>query len=339
MITLSTLQIIDLFFRFAAVGALCALCVSAKQNSKPREYYALVSLALCISAYVVLTAPIENSHYGWLRRVLLLLTDLSIVALTFFAQTRLAPEREFKDYPKWAVYSTLGWTAFLVLYFLGSNGSRQIHDINHFVALLVFAYLIYRCIAGYQDDLSDKRRKFRLLIVIGCGLYMFGLTVLEQWFTEVRDSAYFSVANAALMLCAILAVIAKQSTQPHALLQKPLKTEQATKDPRIVALTTLMEGGFYATPDLSIGVLAQSLKIPEHQLRQLINQTLGFSNFSHFLNSYRIPAICEQLKDPTKQHIPILTLALEMGYGSIASFNRAFKQQMQITPTEFRAQI
>lgn len=339
MITLSTLQIIDLFFRFTAVGALCALCVSAKPNNKPREYYALVSLLLCISAYVVLTAPIENSHYGWLRQVLLLLTDLSIVALTFFAQTRLAPQLEFKEYPKWAVYSALGWAAFLVLYFLGFNGSRQIHDMNHLVALLVFAYLIYRCISGYRDDLIDTRRKFRLQIVIGCGLYMFGLTVLEQWFTQVRDSAYFSVANAVLMFSTILLVIVKQSSQSQIVLPKPSKPELTQEDPRIVALTTLMEGGFYSTSDLSVGVLAQALKIPEHQLRYLINQTLGFSNFSHFLNSYRIPAICEQLKDPAKQHIPILTLALDMGYGSIASFNRAFKQHMQLTPTEFRAQI
>ena len=50
-------------------------------------------------------------------------------------------------------------------------------------------------------------------------------------------------------------------------------------------------------------------------------------------------AICEQLADPALKKMPILTLALDMGFGSIASFNRAFKQQMQTTPSNYRDQF
>ena len=37
------------------------------------------------------------------------------------------------------------------------------------------------------------------------------------------------------------------------------------------------------------------------------------------------------------EELPILTIALEAGYGSIGPFNRAFKQRMGMTPTEYRA--
>jgi AraC-like DNA-binding protein len=104
-------------------------------------------------------------------------------------------------------------------------------------------------------------------------------------------------------------------------------------------LNKLMKGGVFLQQELTIGKLAEMLTLPPHQLRQLINQQLGFSNFSHYLNSYRIPWVCEQLQDASKKNLPILTIALEAGYGSIAPFNRAFKAKIGQTPTQFRDQF
>ena len=78
------------------------------------------------------------------------------------------------------------------------------------------------------------------------------------------------------------------------------------------------------------------MNLPDHQLRVVINQQLGFENFSRFLNSYRIPAICDKLQQAEHQTTPVLTLALEAGYNSIAPFNRAFKELKGMTPTQYR---
>ena len=37
------------------------------------------------------------------------------------------------------------------------------------------------------------------------------------------------------------------------------------------------------------------------------------------------------------EDLPILTIALESGYGSIGPFNRAFRAHFGMTPTEYRA--
>jgi AraC-like DNA-binding protein len=37
------------------------------------------------------------------------------------------------------------------------------------------------------------------------------------------------------------------------------------------------------------------------------------------------------------EDLPILTIALDSGYGSIGPFNRAFRQRYGMTPTEYRA--
>ena len=82
--------------------------------------------------------------------------------------------------------------------------------------------------------------------------------------------------------------------------------------------------------------LAEELNTPEHQLRALINQRLGYKNFSTFLNGYRIEETCERLTDPKEARIPILTIALDAGFASLTPFNRAFRQATGMTPSEYR---
>jgi AraC-like DNA-binding protein len=94
----------------------------------------------------------------------------------------------------------------------------------------------------------------------------------------------------------------------------------------------------YKNHGLSIGELASEVGLAEHHLRKLINQTLGYRNFSSYLNSYRIDAVKALLADQEKLRTPILTLALDSGFSSLAPFNRAFKASENITPTQFREQ-
>ena len=51
---------------------------------------------------------------------------------------------------------------------------------------------------------------------------------------------------------------------------------------------------------------------------------------------YRLAEVKLALADPAQQHLPVLTLALEAGFGSIGPFNRAFKADTGLTPTDFR---
>jgi AraC-like DNA-binding protein len=92
----------------------------------------------------------------------------------------------------------------------------------------------------------------------------------------------------------------------------------------------------YLTHGLSIGALAQQLAIPEYRLRALINQRLGYRNFNALLHEHRLRDACAQLADPAKAHLPILTIALDVGYQSLAPFNQAFRDALECTPSEYR---
>ena len=82
--------------------------------------------------------------------------------------------------------------------------------------------------------------------------------------------------------------------------------------------------------------MSQSLGVQEYRLRRLINGQLGHRNFSAFVNGYRLADVETALADPAEAEVPILTIALDAGFGSIGPFNRAFKAHTGLTPTEFR---
>ncbi|MEO0542471.1 MAG: AraC family transcriptional regulator [Pseudomonadota bacterium] len=101
----------------------------------------------------------------------------------------------------------------------------------------------------------------------------------------------------------------------------------------------LMEDGAYLSPGLSIGELAQQLNLPEHRLRKLINGALGYRNFAAFVNDYRIAEAKRRLAMPDFVHTQITSLAYDLGYGSLAPFNRAFRERAGLSPSEFREQV
>ena len=77
--------------------------------------------------------------------------------------------------------------------------------------------------------------------------------------------------------------------------------------------------------------------LPEYRLRRAINQGLGERNFNAYLNGFRLAEVREALSDPAQRETPILTIALDAGFGSLAPFNRAFRAAEGCTPSEYRA--
>jgi AraC-like DNA-binding protein len=87
---------------------------------------------------------------------------------------------------------------------------------------------------------------------------------------------------------------------------------------------------------LTLGSLAAQLGTGEHVLRNVINRGMGYRNFNDFLHAWRIREACEELARPEQARQPVLSIAMKVGYGSIGSFNRAFKARIGMTPTDYR---
>lgn len=101
-------------------------------------------------------------------------------------------------------------------------------------------------------------------------------------------------------------------------------------------LNAAMQEGLYREPGLTIAALADRLDTPEHRLRALINQRLGYRNFSAFLNHHRIAEARTRLTSHDHVDSPILTIAMDLGYNSLPPFNRAFRSETGSSPSEYR---
>ncbi len=87
--------------------------------------------------------------------------------------------------------------------------------------------------------------------------------------------------------------------------------------------------------DLTLDTLAQDLHISKFHISHLLNQKLGIS-FNAYLSNIRVRNACYLLEDRSRK---IADISEEIGFGSIRSFNRAFKEIMGVTPVEYRSKL
>ena len=93
----------------------------------------------------------------------------------------------------------------------------------------------------------------------------------------------------------------------------------------------------YKQPDLTLNKLAQKIGVKPYLISQCLNEIL-MTKFNSYINNYRISEVKSLLKDPNKSKHNLLTLALEAGFNSKSSFNRAVRKQLGISPIELRKQ-
>jgi AraC-like DNA-binding protein len=89
-------------------------------------------------------------------------------------------------------------------------------------------------------------------------------------------------------------------------------------------------------PDLSLADLARRLKTTPTLLSQVVNTGVG-KNFNDFVNEYRVEGFKQQARDPANAHLSLLGIALDCGFNSKATFNRAFRKFTNQSPGEFLA--
>jgi AraC-like DNA-binding protein len=76
--------------------------------------------------------------------------------------------------------------------------------------------------------------------------------------------------------------------------------------------------------------------VPNHVLERAQRLKTNTSVLSNdFVNYYRVEEVKRQLKNPENSHLSLLGTALECGFNSQSTFNRAFKKFTGKLPKEF----
>lgn len=257
----------------------------------------------------------------------------------------------FDDDFEWRWYHGVFVVATVVAGFV-ANFMQHILGFNLAVIALgwrVFSFVsiilgVKATIDGWSTDLVESRRRMRVAIIGVVAVAIFGIVVSELW-SGWPPPVEWRAANAAwMLLLAVIVALATLGWRDPLLLAAPVRPVDASPRPEAddsILLTRLdadmRHERLYRQDGLTITAVAARLGVPEYRLRRAINQGLGARNFNAYLNGFRLEEARQALVDPEQRDVPILTIALDAGFGSLAPFNRAFREAEGCTPTEYRA--
>ena len=88
----------------------------------------------------------------------------------------------------------------------------------------------------------------------------------------------------------------------------------------------------YLDADISLATLARDLCASTNHVSQVINE-FDQCNFHDFINARRVTEACRRLQESRQTNL--LELAMDVGFNSKSSFNRAFRKFAGATPSEY----
>lgn len=215
------------------------------------------------------------------------------------------------------------------------------------ITLATLFHLVFITWRGRQDDLMESRCIFRHMFVSAVIVLSVAILVSETFLVNRGFDEHLLVIQSTSFFAMTFFVLWRISGPDGIdlfVFSDPAVGETPTHVPvedkhDLDALNRVIADKVFLAPGLTIAGLADQLRMPEHRLRRLINQQLGFRNFSDFLNHHRVSVAQERLADCAERHVPVLTIAMDLGYGSLGPFNRAFKERTGQTPSEYRRHL
>lgn len=271
--------------------------------------------------------------------------------LVFWLFARALFDDDFKP-RRWHAAAWTGFVAItlvcgLALQPLHSPLAAVIDDGLGLAALGFAAAAVIQTLASWRADLVERRRRLRVFVVAASAGYialtalagLLGLRAAAPQVVGLVEAAGLA-AIAAGVAWSFLGVAGGEAlfAPPKAATPPPRPIYLDPDDRRALAAVqrAMTVERAYREDGLTIGVLAVRHGLAEHRLRRLINQGLGHRNFNAFLNSHRIADARTGLADPTQAEVPVLTIALDAGFASLGPFNRAFRAETGMTPSEYR---
>lgn len=335
------------------IGQLITILLSMlKQLNHSVKITCFTAWLLSLIGYLAIPISTHGSYWHMLLAVF-----SHCVPVFFWLTTRLL----FSDRKHLDHYEYLITGIFIIWAIIDAitHNSNDFSSVNFLLLtatkLLLVVWALYGLLLQRQQDLLETRRLFSLWVIIISGFYSLLVIIVETLLPlqiRIDLDGVNSIGIAVLtMVVTTLFLSPSQSFRewlddgntlstiglPAPAIPKASPetnySVSATEDKKLATLQHLLNQGIYRQGGLAIGGLAKQMDMPEYKLRQLINQQLGFKNFNEFLNHYRIEEAKNRLQIDKQ---PITTIALDIGYRSLSTFNKAFKEVTNCTPSQFK---
>lgn len=215
------------------------------------------------------------------------------------------------------------------------------------IGLGMVAHLAWRLIRDRPGDLIDERRRARVVVVLLLAGQLLADLVIDvvmgfdwqpQGFSILQNAALLAFTGWLLHLQLPLSeprpAVAVRSGVAPAPTPTALSPEARRLRDRLRVLIEVEQ--VHLDPDLTFDRFVALMGASDRTVRQLINQQLGHDHFRTFLNSHRLNEARRRLSDPGHHHDKLITIAMDSGFASLASFNRVFHDAEACSPGAWR---
>ncbi len=252
---------------------------------------------------------------------------------------------------KWNTINYLHFTPsiLLLLFIFKINGSNFWHLGGY--SFLLYHQLIYTGITlgvlcyyllkkDKKEYLIEKSKRFWLLILF-TGTASIQLAYFSNYILGLSPYLLGPIIYAAFIYVIAFYAFVNQSIfeekQVNSKYQNINITKQEFTHYQNEIIKIMQSERPYLDASFSLVKLSKQISLPTYLTSHIINK--GFdTNFSDFINSYRVNDAASKLISSSYHHIKISQIAYDCGFNTLSSFNTAFKKIKGTTPSQFKKQ-
>lgn len=217
-----------------------------------------------------------------------------------------------------------------------------------FISMAIYLFFCLRLLMSYQNWLKDEHsdhstKNLNWLKII----LIFMLVLCIQWFIEVILRDVYDLYNSYDFTPTILGILTLilayraffQEDQKEVVYAAQIvdskKSDFQFEQKFLDQITKRMDvDRDFLDPKLNLKEFASRCKLPQKTVSQYLNQQLD-KTFHDYVNGFRIEEFKQRVLLPEEQNMTLEGLAYDCGFNSKATFNRIFKKNTGLTPTEY----
>lgn len=346
---------LDAAIRAGAVGTILLLAwlLSGHRRRIGLPAALFPPLALCISGFVIGNTPILSLRPAGLAGAAAhTVSGFTVIFLWWFCLSCFDRRFELKG---GVLGVGLVWAIIAALDRGLLGDAFEDKGLSLLLVALGFAivgHLVWRLLAERQGDMVQQRHDARIMVAVLLGGMLFIDLAADALFGFAWRPLAFAMTQNAMVLAFGIWLAGKLLTVRADVLifgiaeREPSRAEPAPQSGFRYhselhrRLSVLMETErMFLNPELTFAAFVAHMGAPERVVRTLVNHELGHDHFRTFLNHYRVAEARRLLGDQDRSGDKLINVALDSGFASLASFNRAFRAIEGCTPSEYRASV
>ncbi len=191
--------------------------------------------------------------------------------------------------------------------------------------LSIYLILSIRLVLGRLKRKRVKAEEFNRLLGIGFSAYTL-LIISNQ--IVLQSKPLLVIANSLLILFLLLC-------------KKRVGTTVKTTGPHIDSgiidsiERVMQEQRLYLRPELTLSLLANLMDLSTNKISKALNSELS-CNYNDYINRYRVNEAIRLLGDERNDRYTFEAISKMAGFGSLTTFNGAFKKETGKTPKQYK---